>query len=107
MVSSADSRATWLRRFPKISCRRCKQSVKTPDSKPSSCTLKNMYNGRRARYVTVLGLHKPEPLKILDLGCGSGYFLAVAKHLGFDAIGVDRPSKESPVRKAMMTLLSP
>jgi hypothetical protein len=22
-------------------------------------------------------------------------FLAVAKHLGFDAIGVDRPSKES------------
>ncbi|HKF95248.1 MAG TPA: methyltransferase domain-containing protein [Gammaproteobacteria bacterium] len=54
-----------------------------------------MYDGRWARYVTVLGLHKPEPLKILDLGCGSGYFLAVAKRLGFDAIGVDRPSKES------------
>lgn len=49
---------------------------------------------RSAKYATALGLRKSRPLKILDLGCGSGYFLAVAKHLGHDAIGVDGPDKE-------------
>jgi len=78
---------------PKISCRRCKQSVKTPDSKPSSCTLKNMFTGRRARYVPVLGLHKPKPLKILA-GAVAGIFVAVAKPLGHDAIDADRAGKE-------------
>src|SRR4051812_25393637 len=49
---------------------------------------------RSAKYATTLGLHRSRPLKILDLGCGSGYFLAVAKHLGHEAIGIDRPGKE-------------
>lgn len=40
-----------------------------------------------------LGLHESEtgPLSILDIGCGAGYFLAVARRLGHSCEGVDMP----------------
>lgn len=40
-----------------------------------------------------LGLHKHPKKRILDLGCGSGYFLRVARHFGHDAIGIDVPDE--------------
>lgn len=36
-----------------------------------------------------LELHKAAAKRILDLGCGSGYFVAAARHLGHDVIGLD------------------
>jgi len=36
-----------------------------------------------------LELHHCEPLDILDLGCGGGFFLFVCKELGHECLGVD------------------
>lgn len=38
-----------------------------------------------------LGLHKSKGLSILDIGCGNGYFLAVARYLGHSIQGIDVP----------------
>ena len=38
-----------------------------------------------------LGLHKGEPKRILDIGCGFGYFVAECLHRGHDAAGLDLP----------------
>jgi SAM-dependent methyltransferase len=38
-----------------------------------------------------LGLHTSGPLRILDIGCGSGYFVAATRALGHDCHGVDVP----------------
>jgi SAM-dependent methyltransferase len=40
---------------------------------------------------TDLGLHTSEPLRILDIGCGCGYFVAATRALGHDCHGVDVP----------------
>lgn len=34
---------------------------------------------------------RPNPLRILDLGSGAGYFLLVARHLGHSGVGLDIP----------------
>lgn len=36
-----------------------------------------------------LGLHRSDPVQILDLGCGFGYFLFVASTLGHRCLGLD------------------
>jgi 2-polyprenyl-3-methyl-5-hydroxy-6-metoxy-1,4-benzoquinol methylase len=36
-----------------------------------------------------LELHKATPRRILDLGCGTGYFMAAARHLGHEVLGLD------------------
>lgn len=36
-----------------------------------------------------LGLDRSSPKRILDLGCGGGFFLFIAKQLGHSGIGVD------------------
>lgn len=41
-----------------------------------------------------LRLHKASKLKILDLGCGAGYFVAVCRYLGHEALGADLPPDE-------------
>lgn len=38
-----------------------------------------------------LSLHKSPPFRILDIGCGPGYFLAAARAFGHDCHGVDAP----------------
>ena len=38
-----------------------------------------------------MGLHQTKGLKVLDIGCGPGWFLAVANHLGHDCTGMDLP----------------
>jgi SAM-dependent methyltransferase len=38
-----------------------------------------------------LELQHSVPLTILDIGCGAGYFLLVARSLGHDVIGLDVP----------------
>lgn len=44
---------------------------------------------RNAERVYALGLHESVRLRILDLGCGFGYFLYGAKHLGHEVVGLD------------------
>jgi len=38
-----------------------------------------------------LGLHNTSPLRILDIGCGPGFFVALTRVLGHDCHGVDAP----------------
>lgn len=38
-----------------------------------------------------LDLHRRRGLRILDIGCGPGWFLAACQHLGHDAVGMDLP----------------
>lgn len=38
-----------------------------------------------------LSLHTSAPLRIMDIGCGPGYFLAAARACGHDCHGVDAP----------------
>ena len=45
-------------------------------------------NVKRALY---LGLNRKQPLSILDIGAGFGYFPYVAKFYGHDVIGIDLP----------------
>ena len=37
------------------------------------------------------GLHAGRGRRILDLGCGPGYFLAACRHFGHEALGIDIP----------------
>jgi SAM-dependent methyltransferase len=39
-----------------------------------------------------LGLHTGRRLRILDIGCGPGYFIAVARALGHECWGIDLPA---------------
>ncbi|MGA3052952.1 MAG: methyltransferase domain-containing protein [Candidatus Korobacteraceae bacterium] len=38
-----------------------------------------------------LSLHKTSPLRMLDIGCGPGYFLAAARACGHECYGIDAP----------------
>jgi SAM-dependent methyltransferase len=49
---------------------------------------------RAARQAITLGLQHPGPKRVLDLGCGSGYFLFVARHLGHEVMGLDMPDNK-------------
>ena len=58
-----------------------------------------------------LSLHRSPPLRILDIGCGPGYFLAAALACGHDAYGVDAPPQalteiEARVYSEMLAALS-
>jgi hypothetical protein len=46
------------------------------------------------RRVYALGLHKREPLSILDMGAGAGFFLYCCTVYGHDAMGFDADSDE-------------
>jgi SAM-dependent methyltransferase len=47
------------------------------------------YLGINLDRVMALGLHRSRPLRILDLGCGFGYFLFACRHFGHQALGLD------------------
>jgi SAM-dependent methyltransferase len=51
-----------------------------------------------------LWLDRARPLRILDLGCGAGYFLYVCKYFGHDTLGFD--TDEDPMFRATLELLS-
>lgn len=65
-------------------------------------------NERREKYLDVeywmarnrlrverVGLHRSPPMRVLDLGCGCGYFLRACQDLGHEAIGIDRFEEDS------------
>lgn len=45
---------------------------------------------RAMKIARSLGLERSRPLKILDLGCGVGYFVAACREMGHGADGLDR-----------------
>ncbi|MCB2096785.1 MAG: class I SAM-dependent methyltransferase [Parvularculaceae bacterium] len=45
----------------------------------------------------------PPCLRLLDIGCGAGYFLFIARALGHDAVGLDVP--DTPFYEEMIALL--
>lgn len=50
--------------------------------------------------IGALGLHKSSALRLLDIGCGPGYFLAAAAACGHECHGIDAPdSILSPVEQ--------
>jgi SAM-dependent methyltransferase len=51
-----------------------------------------------------LWLDRTPPLRILDLGCGAGYFLFVCKFFGHEGLGLD--TDEEPLFRGTMELLN-
>lgn len=43
--------------------------------------------------VAALSLHRSRPKRILDIGCGPGYFLRAASLCGHDCFGIDAPAR--------------
>jgi SAM-dependent methyltransferase len=58
--------------------------------------------GVNVRRVQDLALDRAPPLRILDLGCGPGYFLHVCKLFGHDVLGLDREGE--PLFREMMSI---
>jgi SAM-dependent methyltransferase len=51
-----------------------------------------------------LGLHRTRGLRIMDIGCGAGYFLAAARALGHECAGTDVPASHfNPVERRVYT----
>jgi SAM-dependent methyltransferase len=50
-----------------------------------------------------LWLDRSSPMRILDLGCGSGFFLYICKLFGHDVVGLDRDT--NPMFRAIVELL--
>jgi SAM-dependent methyltransferase len=42
--------------------------------------------------IGALSLHRSRPLRILDIGCGAGYFMAAAGACGHECHGIDAPA---------------
>ena len=60
-------------------------------------------NIRRAKEAGLMGAGAPR--RVLDLGCGCGYFVHIARLLGHSALGVDRKDNPSSVFFLMRELL--
>ena len=58
---------------------------------------------RNVEHAQDLSLDRPPPRRILDLGCGPGYFLYIAQKLGHDAVGLD--TDEEPIFRDIVRLL--
>jgi SAM-dependent methyltransferase len=55
-------------------------------------------------HVQDLKLHRTSPQRILDLGCGGGFFLFILKQLGHDVLGLD--IDEQPLYRELVELFA-
>lgn len=53
------------------------------------------YIKQNLQRLRVLGLDTGPPRRVLDLGCGCGYFVFLCRLAGHDAIGIDRKERRS------------
>jgi SAM-dependent methyltransferase len=60
--------------------------------------------GRNVEYAQDLWLDRAPPLRILDLGCGAGYFLYVCRFFGHEGLGLD--TDEDPLFGGIIELLN-
>lgn len=94
MFSAADAAIDWARIAALVSD--CGSSGKFYD------VGKALYEGWA--FAELLGLIDSRPLRVLDLGTGSGAFPFVCRYLGHDAIGLDIPEPgrhHSELRRAL------
>src|SRR5436853_3218741 len=56
--------------------------------------------GVNVKRVQDLWLDRAHPLRILDLGCGPGYFLYICQLFGHDGVGLDRD--QEPIFRGLM-----
>jgi SAM-dependent methyltransferase len=83
-----------------------KERYFSPNDAVSPKKYLNLENWMRTNVKRVrdLRLRKAPPrLRILDIGCGSGYFLHIAKCLGHDVLGID--IDKEPIFRETMALL--
>lgn len=59
---------------------------------------------REAAYRTVMWLHAEQKGKLLDIGCGSGFFLNYMKELGWDVYGIEPDQKAADYAKSVLKL---
>jgi SAM-dependent methyltransferase len=64
---------------------------KDPNSAPKFARHPRFWLLLNAERAARAGLHEAAGLRVLDIGCGPGYFLAVARALGHECDGVDAP----------------
>jgi SAM-dependent methyltransferase len=64
----------------------------------------NYWVGINLKRVQDLWLDRSAPLRVLDLGCGSGFFLYLCQYFGHEAVGLDRDT--NPLFRETTELLS-
>lgn len=69
--------------------RRCAEADGRPDYFWTKYLDTDKWLSLNIRYANELGLVERPPRRVLDLGCGGGYFLAVCRQLGASVRGVD------------------
>src|SRR6266513_1611329 len=79
--------------------RRAQRSVFRLPLGPVLAGLDQRLRDNRER-VQDLKLHRSRPLRVLDLGCGGGFFLFILKRLGHSVLGLD--VDESPLFKELL-----
>ena len=65
--------------------------IPNPGSQPEKYLEIDHWIGVNLRRVLSLGLDLKPRRRILDLGCGTGYFLHICRRLGHDVLGLDWP----------------
>jgi len=70
-----------------------RQAPRDPRASISSTEFNHRLRGSIVRAAR-LGLHRSPRLSILDIGCGSGFFLSVCKYFGHDCTGTDLPPEQ-------------
>lgn len=83
-----------------LKCKNCKLEFSNPmkSTSPSHYEKFEAYFERREFFETLKFL-KGKKLKIIDIGCGEGHFLNLAKREGFEVIGIDFNLKAIEVAK--------
>jgi SAM-dependent methyltransferase len=80
-----------------------KYAVDRPGEAPAKYLRIEEYMRVAASRAVTLRLDRSEPLRILDLGCGNGYFLALSRVLGHSVLGIDVP--DEPMYNELIRLL--
>ncbi len=81
-------------------CKNCELEFSIPmKSAPPSHYERYEWYGERWEFFETLKFLKGKKLKIMDIGCGEGYFLNLAKKMGFEVVGIDFNKKAIEIAK--------
>lgn len=63
--------------------------IRNPGEAPPKYLHIKHYMQKAVSRVVELGLDRLSSCRVLDIGCGNGYFMAAARHFGHDPVGID------------------